>query len=383
MDDILRHRRVFSVFRWICAPFMRWKFNYEYECLPEINGPYLLLSNHNTDYDPIALGLAARHQLYFVATEKITRMGVLSWFVMRYFRPIIHYKGKTGIKTVKEMLSTLKSGTSVALFPEGNRSFNGQTCEFLDSTGKVAKRSGAAMVTYRLHGGYFSSPRWGKGTRKGTLRGEIVRIYSPDELAAMTAEEINEAIRRDLYVDAYEDQAKHPVRFRGKARAVGLESMLFLCPNCGTIGTLHSAENEITCSCGYRAEYSEFGYLEEAGGEHRTITSLDFAQRERIRTLAREPATECLFSDMVTVQHINKEHAVVRTEMVRLAAYSDRLKVGEFVLPFAELDGLAIHSRNLLIVHYDEGTGHMEMLGDISFNALKYYYLYQASGNEL
>ena len=36
-------------------------------------GPFLLLSNHLTDQDPILLGSAFRPQMYFVASEHILR----------------------------------------------------------------------------------------------------------------------------------------------------------------------------------------------------------------------------------------------------------------------------------------------------------------------
>ena len=380
MDDYSRHVRFFNFMKPICTLYVKRKFNYKYESLNHIDGPFLLLSNHNTDYDPLMLGAASDRHMYFVATEKITRMGFLSKIVMYYLSPIIHYKGRIGISTVRDILKNLKNGVSIALFPEGNRSFNGVTCDFIPTIGKLAKRSGASLVTYRLHGGYLSSPRWGKGTRRGRIRGEIAHIYSPDELKNMTEDEINSAIKTDLYVDAYADQALAPIEYAGKKIALGIESTLFRCPECGGISTMKSAENTVACPCGCTLTYDHYGYLTDTHGKKFTVTDLDTLQRKAIEELSSTASDQLLFSDSVTLQHIGAAHEVTSEENITLCAYADRLEAGSLVLPFHEISGMAINQRNLLIVHYGE-DGHIEMTADLSFSALKYLYLFKATGN--
>ena len=150
MNEHKRHERVFRFVRMILLPFAKLLYNFEYQDLSGIEGPYLLLSNHNSDVYPIFIAGATKNHIYFVATENITRMGIIGKFFVTFFHPIIHYKGKIGINTVKEILKTLKSGYNVALFPEGNRSFNGLTNTDIitPSTGKMAKKSGASLVTF-------------------------------------------------------------------------------------------------------------------------------------------------------------------------------------------------------------------------------------------
>ena len=373
------HRIVFSIGQFLAIPYLRLKFRYSFDKIPELKGPYLLLANHNTDFDPLFVGAACPHQVYFVATEKILRMGMLTVLVMALFQPIIHYKGKTGISSVKEILSKLKEGKNVALFPEGNRSFNGLTGSFLPSTGKLARRSGASLVTYRLHGGYFTSPRWSATLRKGKMRGELVKVYTPDELKTMTEAEINQAIRQDLQVDAYQEQQRRPVAYDGADLARGLESTLFLCPSCGKISTLRSEGDALRCtSCGFHAVYDAYGYLHGDAGEVWTITELDARQQEAIRALSQKSNDELLFSDNVEVETIGESHEVLSQESALLAACSDRLIINQNPIPFLEISGMAINQRNLLILHTKDGQ-HLELNGDISFSALKYLYLYRFS----
>ena len=152
---------------------------------------------------------------------------------------------------------------NVCVFPEGNRTWDGVTAEFLPSIGKLARSSGASLVTYKLTGGYFASPRWaGNSIRRGKMHGAAVRVYSPEELRAMSPQEINEHIVSDLHEDAYERQRKNPVRFEGKALAEHLERLLFLCPKCGRMHTLQSRDDTVRCwKCGFSFRYLPTGFL--------------------------------------------------------------------------------------------------------------------------
>ena len=382
MDHYRLHTAIYRTVRFWGSPIVRAIFGYSCEELKGIPGPILLLANHNTDLDPGFVGIASEEPIYFVATEKILRMGLLTPVLMNLFHPIIHYKGKAGISSVKEILARLKENRNVALFPEGNRSFNGLTGDFLSSTGKMAKRSGATLVTYRLRGGYFTSPRWSTSFRRGRVYGEIAAVYPPEILNKMTEAEVNEAIRRDLFVDAYADQEKDRISFKGKNLALGLESTLFACPACGMISTLHSQGDRISCRCGYSAEYDQYGFLHDSDGQTDTITRLDTLQREKICFLASQTEDVLLFEDAVWAETIGSDHKVLSRKQTVLRAWRDKLSVGEDVLPFRQITGMAINQRNLLILHMSEGNRHLELSGDISFSALKYLYLYQLARNK-
>lgn len=379
MNELQRHRLIYRILGPAVSVFLKLRFNYEFDDLSKIEGPYLLLPNHNLELDPALVGVAAGKQLYFVASEHLMRKGFVTRLLMWSFRPIIHQKGKQGMYTVKQMLKTLKAGSSVCIFPEGNRSFNGLTGEMLPAIGKVARRSGAKLVTFRIEGGYLTQPRWSRTLRKGKLRGRLIREYSLEELKSMTDEQVNEAICRDLYEDAYATQKRERVAFRGKDLALGLETTVFTCPDCGRIGTLHSEGNRFYCDCGFDARYDVYGELTDKKGRVYTVTELDGMQQEKLRErLAAYSGKEPLFSDKVTLYDIDKDHELVQTEAGTMTAYADRLECCGRRITWEEMQGMAIYSRNALIVHVEGQEGHMEMKSDKTFCALKYLYLYNA-----
>lgn len=384
MKELQRHRRIFKILTPFVQSFMKWKFNYEYDDLSEIEGPYLLLANHNMELDPLAVAVASGQHVYFVASEHIMRKGIGTKLLMRYVRPIIHLKGRQGMKTVKEMMKTLKAGQNVCIFPEGNRSFNGITCEMEPSIAKVAKRSGAKLVTFRLEGGYLSQPRWSTTLRRGKLKGRLIQVYTPEKMAEMTDQQMNESICRDLYEDAYETQKKERVAYEGKNLALGMESTVFMCPECKRMGTLGSEDDRFYCrECGFDAVYDVYGDLTEKKGKKYTVTELDRMQQENLgKYLAEYDSEEAIFTDAVKVYEIDKKHIVTNVRDGRLAAYTDRMECCGETFSYKEIEGLSIYSRNSMIIHIKGQSGHLEIKSDLSFNALKYLYLYNIKEKE-
>ena len=168
-----RHKFALNCTRVYAGALTRLLFGYHGQRLPKLDGPVFIVSNHNTDIDCVFLGMAAHGLIYFVATETLARMGFAGRFLMYWFDPILHSKGTVGTATSRAILSRLRAGHSVGLFPEGNRSFNGQTCPIPPATGKLAKLAGATLVTYRLTGGYFTTPQVGQRMLAAALNSPI------------------------------------------------------------------------------------------------------------------------------------------------------------------------------------------------------------------
>ena len=235
------HQRVIDVLQVLVAPVVKRIYAFRTEFTEGLDGPFLLLANHVTAVDPVLICTSFRQQMYIVASEHLMQKGFGSRLLRFLFAPIARRKGDTAVTTVKQMLSYLKAGYNVCVFPEGTCSFDGTNPPFLPTIGKVAKAAKVSLVTYRFTGGYFTLPRWGRGIRRGAYAGHTVRIYSPDELKTMSDGEINAHIRADLEENAYARQAQNPVAYRSRRRAELLESAFFLCPQCRRVGTLGRA----------------------------------------------------------------------------------------------------------------------------------------------
>jgi len=285
------------IMRGIAIPVSKLMWGYRRILNKGPDAPSIIISNHNTNFDPALVVVDFTRHIFFVASEHTFRHGLRSLYLKTVFAPIPINKAQADAFTMREILYRLKAGYSVCIFAEGNHSFNGLTGRIPISTAKLVKMSGAALITHRFEGGYFTKPRWAKKKRWGEMTGRLVRTYPPEELKTMTPDQILKAIERDIHEDAYERQKEREIRYRGKDRAEHIEIALYLCPRCKRIGTIRSRGNGFSCECGLSAVYTETGLLEGENLPYTTITAWDRWQNEHITHIAAAAGSEPICSD--------------------------------------------------------------------------------------
>ena len=361
MDKRKRHKRAWRFAFKLLGGYFRRKFNYTpEECT--YDGPCVIISNHVTNWDPPLLGLSFPNKnLYYVASEHLFRMGFKTKLLNRYFEPIPRSKGSSAVDTVLKCLRHFKQGDSVCIFAEGDSTWNGVTDEIVPSTANLVKSSRVALLTYKFEGGHLSNPRWGKGVRKGKMRGGVINIYTPEQLKKMSVEEILECINRDIYENAWERQNADPVAYKGKNKAVRMESALFLCPECKKIGTLKGVGDKITCSCGFCAEYTELGTYEPAT-PFKNIYEWDTWQKECLKS-----------KDFIHGEEYFSDHGVHLTELLEshksnlittdtLVQHEDRISVGKKEFFLKDISSMSIIQTSILV--FTCGSSYYEIRTD-------------------
>lgn len=378
MEMQARHYRTWRILQRVARGPLQRIFCFTCEKAEPGIEPYLVVCNHNTDLDPALVALSfPDKQMYFVASEHVFRKGLPSKLLNYFFAPISRMKGSTDAAAALEILRTLRKGKNVCLFAEGNRSFNGVTGPVFPATGKLSKASGAALITYKLEGGYLTSPRWSKTLRKGRMLGYVVNVYPPEQLKTMTPEQINAAIAADLYEDAYERQAAEPVDYVGKRLAEGLENALYICPRCGKTGTLKSEGDRFFCTCGMEVQYTVRGTFAGAEVPFENVRDWDVWQTERMQEMAAQAGREPVLSDTgMSLQLVDEQHRsqTIATGMLTMSA--EELRVGEQAFSLASINSMAqIGASTILFTA--EGK-HYELLSDAHYYCgRKYITLYQ------
>lgn len=368
-----RLHTIFKLLRPIGKLIVDIKFKYTYQVNDPLDEPYIVLSNHVTDFDPIFLGLAFKKPMRFVASEHVARWGFLYKLLKFCFNPILRYKGSLATTTIREMFQSVKNGQNVCIFAEGIRSWDGLSCPILPSTGKMVKSARCGMVTYRLTGGYFASPGWSESTRRGEVNGSVVSVYSKEEMAKMSAEEINAIIVRDLYEDAYERQLAAPKRYKTKRGAEGLQNLLFLCPECGATDTIQTRGNEIKCTaCNHRFTYNEYGMLE--GTKFTTVRELAAWQRNKLSELAERNISLTLTCPEGTLQTVtNHVETIVAEGTITLSR--NTLTCGDVSIPVCDIVDMALHGRRNLVFSTTEN--YYELRPKEGQNGLKFLWFYE------
>jgi len=311
-------------------------------------------------------------QMYFVASEHITRWGLLSKFIQYAFAPIIRPKGTSAAATVMEMVRKARKGENVCLFAEGVRSWDGVTCDIVPSTGKLLKTAGCGLVTYKIVGGYFASPMWGGASiRRGHLHGEPVHVYTPEQLKSMTPAQIQQAIESDLYEDAYARQLENPKRYKGKNLAKGLENLLYICPDCGTYDAFGSSGNTVKCThCGLEFTYNEYGMLERA--PFTTVLAFSQWQDAKLEEDVRRGAVyEAAKARLCTLS--GGEETFVAEGSLQMSG--EVLCCGDWEVPMAKITDLAMHGQRAIV--FTAEKQYYELIPKKGSNALKFFRYYQ------
>ena len=368
-DTHRRHQRIWCILQRILRLPVHTKFNMIHEAI-DVDGPMLLISNHVSSWDPILVAMSlGDKQVYYVASEHLFRKGFTSEVLRWLVDPIPRSKGNAGTDTVRACLKHLKAGHSVCIFAEGEQGWDGRNNPIFPATGKLAKLSGATLVTYRLEGAYLSLPRWANNIRKGKVYGHPVGVYPPEVLKTMAPEEITNSINRDISEDAWERQQISPVDYKGKNLAEGLERMLYLCPNCKRIGTLRSEGDKLSCDCGLDLRYRPDGAF-EPGTPFANIASWEDWQKQALLK-GDFFHGEDLFSDTdVTLTRIDADHGETQLTSGTLIQYPDRLSIESFDFTLDEIDNVAM-TRTHILLFSSKGT-YYQLSADKGINFRKY-----------
>ena len=373
-----RHRVVRSL---LWPPFWLYavlRYHIKIECFrKQEKRPYLILLNHQTPFDQFFVGLAFRCPVYYLATEDIFSMGWVSSLIRYLVAPIPIKKQTTDVKAILTCLKVAKEGGTIAIAPEGNRTYSGRTEYMSPSIAPLARKLGLPIALYRIEGGYGAEPRWSDVIRRGKMRGYVSRVISPEEYAPLTDDELFALIRDGLYVN----EAQADMEFHHKKRAEYLERAAYICPDCG-FSPFESRGDTVTCTtCGKQIRYLPTKELEGIGFDlpFRFFADwYDYQQRFVNECDVTAMTEQPIFLDTANVsQVIPYECKKPLYTDVPVALYGDRITVGQgediLNLPFDEVTAAAVLGRNKLNVYHNGNI--YQFKGGKRFNALKYVHI--------
>ncbi len=387
-----RHRVVFGVLRPIVRLYTR--LAYGFRSAPAPKAQALIFANHNCNLDPLFIVTSFKKPIYFVASDVIFRLGWLSRCLNWLVAPIPIAKSQLDAQSIRAMLRTRNEGGSICVFPDGNRSFNGRTGYIAPAAAKLAKRLDLPLVLYRIEGAYLSTPRWGKGIRRGKVRGFIHSVLSPEAMNALTEGELLAKIRAALFVDAFAMQRAHPMKYRrGRDRALYLQRALYMCPKCRVIGNMASKGHAFFCeSCGLAVYYDEYGFFSLENGEppFEDIYAWDIWQKAALKEMISSPefaeafAAKPLFTDDGCALYRVEGGVSKLIETGQLCMFADRLELGSNQFRFEDIRGVSVFMPQSLELSTNEAA--FEIKRKRPMSASKYvnafYDIKYASGGE-
>ena len=186
-----RHRVVRDIAYAVMYPYTRLKYNIKIDKFKEQgNRPYLILMNHQTAFDQFFVGMAFRGPVYYVASEDLFSNGWISSLLRWLVAPIPIKKQTSDVGAVKNCIRVAREGGTIAIAPEGNRTYSGRTGYMNPAIAGLARMLKLPIALFRIEGGYGVHPRWSDVVRRGRMHAYVSRVIEPEEFAGLSKAEL-------------------------------------------------------------------------------------------------------------------------------------------------------------------------------------------------
>ncbi|MEM1059471.1 MAG: lysophospholipid acyltransferase family protein [Verrucomicrobiota bacterium] len=172
-----------------------------WHCRPEgrenvpLTGGVLAISNHVSFADPTTVGWAMGRETQFLARSSLFKPPVMDKLLpLCNAHPV--NRDAADVKGIRLILSMLKAGELVLMFPEGTRSPDGGLREAETGAAMIACKAQVPILPCRIFGAFAAYPRTRKFPGYAPMRVRIGEPFRPPEGRRFTKEQYEELARR-------------------------------------------------------------------------------------------------------------------------------------------------------------------------------------------
>ncbi len=219
--------------------------------------PYVMISNHNCYFDPF----------YIMDAMNVYMKAPLSWAHYERMKWLIDNVGMFPIKryttdstAVLKMVRTLRKKGVVGIFVENERSWDGRPLNVKNGIDRLLETLRMPILPVRIERAHLMWPRWGSHFHKGRVNVVIGKLVDAKDYSKA----IDFVLKDTITINSvYKDYR-------------GIESYLWKCPECGTVGGIESSKSGFGCSHCHRKWH--FPTVEEVRIMHDSIFPSHFEE---------------------------------------------------------------------------------------------------------
>lgn len=162
-------------------------------------GALLIVSNHQSNYDPPLIGSGISRRINYLARKTLFKFKPFAWLIDMFDAIPLDNAG-IGYEGIKETIKRLKNGEAVLMFPEGARTWDGKIAPFKEGFLTLAMRGKASILPVAIAGVFETWPRFDKYPGAGRFKivygepipYEIAKDMDPSELHKLVESRIHE-----------------------------------------------------------------------------------------------------------------------------------------------------------------------------------------------
>ncbi len=155
-DKAHRERTLF--YRAVCAVFrpivhLIWPLRFHgRERVDALNAPYIIIGNHKTFMDPVAMVLGVRKdEIHIVGKKELGKFKLIN-YIFDKLHVIMIGRGETDMAAMRKCMQTVKNGHVLGIFPEGTRHQQTMMEKVESGASLIALRSKVPVIPMYIHG---------------------------------------------------------------------------------------------------------------------------------------------------------------------------------------------------------------------------------------
>jgi len=121
-------------------------------------GGALIACNHQSYMDPTVIGTSAPEKPVYMARRSLVKGSLLRW-LFKEWNTVLITPGEPELSTIRKILKRLEIGEKVLIFPEGQRSYDGNLQPAKSGLGLIVARARVPVIPAYVYGTYNAMPR--------------------------------------------------------------------------------------------------------------------------------------------------------------------------------------------------------------------------------
>jgi len=169
---------------------------YGWEHVPQ--GGAIIAANHASFMDPPLIAASSPEEIAYLAHERLFENPFFRWLIKKLNAHPLKEETQNNLESFKKVLKLLKEQKKVVIFPEGNRTEDGEMQPLKTGIAMIALRAPCVIIPTYLHGTYEAWPRFKRFPKLGPklvcifgkpiAPGQFEQVDKKQAQEAMTAE---------------------------------------------------------------------------------------------------------------------------------------------------------------------------------------------------
>lgn len=161
--------------------------------------PYVFMANHLSTVDIWALFVALPMKIRFIAKKQLGRIPIFGWaMAVGRFIFIDRQNPLAARRSIDQAAERIRTGSSVAIFPEGTRSRDGLLGPFKKGGFHLAMQAGVPIVPVGIRGAREVMPRGSLILRRGPVTLEIGAPIATKDVPVAQRDALVERVRNEV-----------------------------------------------------------------------------------------------------------------------------------------------------------------------------------------